>query len=169
MKPRKPSSESITSGYEHTQPTLRAMVVFVLCVAVAAVIIHFGLDAMYHGLVAAEDHPAASPLATPSNTMAFVKTNDPGPLAEGPMVTPNPRLQPSGARNEPPLDHIDAAEMARFRYKENTLLHTYSIDALTGHLSIPIDQAMQLVLPNLPTRPEAPPHEAVPTDGGGFR
>ncbi len=164
-----PSSESIASGYERAQPTLRAMVIFVICFAIAAVALHYILSALYGALLATDSHAPASPLSNTLRTAGYVITGEPGPLAQGPQVTPAPRLQPSGSRNESPLDHIDAAEMAAFRHKENTLLNSYSVNVMTGDIAIPIDQAMRLVLRHIPTQPDAPPHEAAPTDGGGFK
>jgi hypothetical protein len=164
-EPRKPSSEALQRGYEDTQPSLRGMLLFLLGFVACAVVLHFILGWMYVALV---DHAPAtlgSPLAPPPQSQGAQTTGQVGPLAQGPLIPPPPRLQPSGARNESPLEHLDAPDMARFRQQQDALLNSYAIDALTGDLTIPIDDAMQLVARDIPTHPSTQPNQLQPQRG----
>jgi hypothetical protein len=126
------------AGYEHTDANIWIIAKFIFWLAVAAVIIHFGLALLFNLFVEQR-----------------VERTDPRyPMAatEGERLPPEPRLQ--GAPGSPyPREAI-----LNFRSGEETLLHNYGwIDQKTGAVHIPIEDAMRLMLERkaLPSRAAA--------------
>jgi len=168
-RPRKPSSEAVARGYEDTQPTLRGMLLFLVCFIAAAVILHFVLGWMYLLLIGVAPSTPSSPVAGRTVEQSRSHAAQGPSRVQAPLIPPQPRLQPSAALSETPLENVPAADMARFRRRENELLNSYSVNALQGTISIPIDEAMRLVAHRIPTRPSTRPQRPAPRDSGGFR
>jgi hypothetical protein len=89
----------------------------------------------------------------------LVKTNPPGslpsPLAPARVLPPEPQLEARPWENLPV-----------FRAHEEQVLNEYGKDA-NGHLHIPIERAVEAVVPRLPVRPDAP--SGITTPGGQGR
>ena len=79
----------------------------------------------------------------------------PSPLAPARVIPPDPQLQVHPWETLPDV-----------RAHENQVLNSSGKDA-DGHIHIPIDQAMNAVVPRLPVAPNAPP--GITTPGGGGR
>jgi hypothetical protein len=78
----------------------------------------------------------------------------PSPLATGPMLPPEPRLQGAPGSASSPSEDI-----MRFREREDQMLDSYGwIDRQNGVIRIPIEQAKQLILQRglMVTPPKAP-------------
>ncbi len=79
----------------------------------------------------------------------------PSPLAPGRIVPPNPQIEVHPWEYLPDL-----------RSQEDHVLNSYGKDA-NGHLRVPINRAMEAVVPSLKIRPGAPP--GITTPGGEGR
>ena len=79
----------------------------------------------------------------------------PSPLAPARILPPNPQIEVH------PWDYLP-----QLRAHEDQVLSSYGKDA-NGHLRIPINRAMEAVIPTLKIRPGAPP--GITTPGGEGR
>jgi hypothetical protein len=140
------------AGYEHTDASVWIIAKFMFWLAVAAVIIHFGLAMLFNLFV-----------------QQRVQRADPRyPLAvgEGPRMPPEPRLQ-----------RFPREDIMNFRTGEEAVLQNYGwIDKNAGTVHIPIMDAMRLTLERklLTSRPQNPerPVEAsgqLPSDASAGR
>jgi hypothetical protein len=112
----------IGAGHEHTDANIWIIAKFLLWLAVAAVVIHFGLALLFGLFVEqrVEKVDPRYPLAT----------------AEGERVPPEPRLQ-----------RFPREDILRLRTGEEGVLNNYGwVDQKTGAVHIPIHDAMRLVL-----------------------
>jgi hypothetical protein len=138
----------LDAGYEHTDAGVWGIVKFLLALAAAAVIIHFGLAYLFTVFVDQRVERTAPryPLA----------------ITEGERLPPEPRLQ-----------RFPREDILNFRLGEETLLHNYGwADKETGTVQIPIQDAMRLMLERkmLRSRPEAGPDpELMPADASAGR
>jgi hypothetical protein len=139
------------AGYEHTDASVWIIGKFLLWLAVAAAIIHFGLAVLFNLFVEqrVERTPARYPLAS----------------AEGPRLPPEPRLQ-----------RFPREDIMNFRVGEETVLQRYGwVDRAAGTVHIPIEQAMRLMiernaLPSRPQDPASPPAVSLmPSDASAGR
>jgi hypothetical protein len=127
-------------NYDRTDMSAKAIVGFLIALAIAGVFMHLSLWAVYKYLTASER--AVSPLAGPiqSGTRQL-------PQGDPERTFPAPRLQTD-----------DVADMNKFRISEEEMLRTYgSSNQTAGAARIPIEQAMQVIAKQgLPTRPQPP-------------
>ena len=135
--------------HEHTDANVWVIAKFMLWLALAALLIHFGLALLFNLFVQQRVERAEPrfPLAT----------------AEGERLPPEPRLQ-----------RFPREDIMRFRTGEEALLQNYGwIDQKAGVVHIPIQDAMRLVLERkmLQSRPEpdAPAADMLPADSSAGR
>jgi hypothetical protein len=109
------------STYEHTDANVGVIVKFLVWLAVSAVVIHFGLAAMYELLI-----------------RQAIETEQPYPL----VVAQEERLPPA-----PRLQQFPRTELYQFRLDEQNLLDRYGwMNRDAGIIHIPIQEAMRLTL-----------------------
>lgn len=127
------------AGYEHTDATVGIIAKFMAWLAVAAVVIHLGMWAMFVLFVEQRRETAEPqfPLA----------------VGVGNRLPPEPRLQQS-----PRLEYEE------FRLLEDAALQNYGwMDRASGSVRIPIEDAMRLTVERgLPTREGAAAVDAAP-------
>jgi hypothetical protein len=143
-------------NYDRTDMSAKAIVGFLIALAIAGVLMHLSLWAVYKYLTASER--AQAPLAGPiqSSTRQL-------PQGDPERTFPAPRLQSD-----------DVADMNKFSISEEEVLTTYGPSNQTaGADHIPIEQAMQIIAKQgLPTRPQPPDNAAAeaaqsPSPGSG--
>jgi hypothetical protein len=127
--------------FEPRDLSVRAVLGFLIALAIAGVIVAYGLWGVYKYLAKEEyaQPRTTNPLSTSNRELRQVGGD--------PAVTfPAPRLQPD-----------PTADMNKFRAREEELLNTYGwIDQSAGKVHIPIERAIDLVAQTgLPTVPEA--------------
>jgi hypothetical protein len=132
------------STYEHTDANVSVIVKFLIWLAVSAVVITFGLGAMYELLV-----------------QQAIETEQPYPLA----VTQEERLPPA-----PRLQQFPRNELYQFRVEEQNLLDRYGwMNRDAGIVHIPIEEAMRLTVERgLLTSAPAPAGGASPALDAGL-
>jgi hypothetical protein len=109
------------SAYEHTDANVWVIVKFLAWLAVSAVVIHFGLGAMYEVLI-----------------RQATATEQPYPLA----VTQEERLPPA-----PRLQQFPRNDLYQFRVDEQNVLERYGwMNRDAGIVHIPIGDAMRLAI-----------------------
>jgi len=109
------------STYEHTDANVWVIVKFLVWLAVSAVVIHFGLGAMYELLI-----------------RQATETEHPYPLA----VAQEERLPPA-----PRLQQFPRNDLYQFRMDEQSLLERYGwMNREAGVVHIPIEEAMRLTV-----------------------
>jgi hypothetical protein len=122
--------------YEPADLSARAVVVFLIFLAVGGLVITLGMWGAYKYI--AGDRFLPHPLGTRPATQAELQT----------IISrfPPPRLQPN-----------PVADMNAFRVQEDLLLNTYGwIDQANGKIHIPIERAMDMVAASgLPVRSSA--------------
>lgn len=127
-------------NYDRTDMSPKAIVGFLIFLAIAGVITHLVLWGIYKNLAGPYKQPTqtANPMYT-SNRQFTKKQGNPQ------LTFPEPRLQAD-----------DEADMNKFRLQEEQVLRTYDwVDQSTGVTRIPITQAMQaLAGQGLPVRQE---------------
>ena len=120
------------AGYEHTDASVRIVVKFLLWLAAAATLIHFGLALLFNLFVEQR-----------------VERGEPRfPLA----VNEEQRLPP-----EPRLQRFPREDILNFRLREEAILQNYGwLDKSAGTVHIPIQDAMRLTLERklLASRPQ---------------
>lgn len=130
-------------NYDRTDMSVRAIVGFLIFLAIAGVIMHLVLWGLYKNF--AKGYMAPAPTANPiaSSTKQL-------PQGDPVRSFPAPRLQPD-----------PVADLNKFRVSEEEVLHSYAwIDQNAGLARIPIEQAMKAIAQQgLPTRP-VPPSDA---------
>jgi hypothetical protein len=121
------------AGYEHTDAGVGTIVRFGIWLAVAAILVHFGLGFMYSMLI-----EQSKDLEEPRYPLAAT--------SEAPLP-PQPRLQ-----------QFPRSEIYQFRLTEQAALAGYGwVDKDAGVVRIPIDEAMRKVLEEgLPARAQDP-------------
>lgn len=123
-------------SYDRTDMSARAIVGFLIFLAIAGVIMHLVLWGLYKNF--AKGYMASSPTAGPiaSSTRQL-------PQGDPVRTFPPPRLQPD-----------PVADLNKFRVSEEEILNSYGwVDQNAGVARIPIDQAMKAVAQQgLPTR-----------------
>jgi hypothetical protein len=140
------------AGHEHTDASVGVIVRFGVWLLISAIVVHIGMWALFVLFVEQrEEVPATQPY----------------PIAVG----QEPRL-PSGAR----LQTSPANEIYEFRLREQQQLQSYGwADRAAGHVQIPIDEAMRLVVERgLPARVQpqdtpAPDPLLIPADSSSGR
>lgn len=140
------------AGHEHTDASVGVIVRFGVWLLVSAIVVHIGMWALFVLFVEQrEEVPATQPY----------------PIAVG----QEPRL-PSGPR----LQTSPANEIYEFRLREQQQLQSYGwADRAAGHVQIPIDEAMRLILERgLPARAQpqdapAPDPLLIPADSSSGR
>lgn len=143
-------------SYDRTDMNAKAIVGFLIALAIAGVLMHLTLWSVYKYLAGPEK--AATPTAGPiQSTTRQLPQGDPE------RTFPAPRLQSD-----------DVADMDKFRAYEEQELNSYGwIDQNAGVAHIPIEQAMlTLAKQGLPTRPQTPANDATqkaeaPATGSG--
>ncbi len=142
--------------YDRTDMSAKAIVGFLIALAIAGVFMHLVLWSVYKYYAGSEK--AATPTASPimSSTRQL-------PQGDPERTFPAPRLQSD-----------DVADLNKFRDYEEQVLNTYGwINQNAGVAHIPIEQAMQtLAKQGLPTRPPTADSAAVqqaqaPATGSG--
>lgn len=140
-------------AFEKRDLSVRAVLGFLIALAIAGFLVHLGLWGAYRYLAgtAAQPSPTANPIATSARELRAVG-GDPA------AIFPNPRLQSN-----------DTADMNKFRVREDEVLNTYGwVDQTNGKVHIPIEQAMAIVAQTgLPTRPQAKPVFPTPPGDSG--
>jgi hypothetical protein len=142
-------------NYDRTDMSAKAIVGFLIFLAIAGLFMHLILWGLYKRFAGA--YKASLPLANPIYTSTRQMPGDPV------RTFPAPRLQPD-----------DVADMNKFRTQEEIILDTYDwVNKQQGIVRIPIDQAMKIIAQQgLPTRPMPADNAAVeleqaPTPGSG--
>ena len=137
------------AAHEHTDASVWTVTKFFAWLAVAAVVIHVGLAAMFW-LFAEQRASVAEPRF---------------PLAaeEGPRLPPEPRLQ-----------RFPREDIQQYRLSEEAVLQQYGwVDRGAGTVHIPIQEAMRLAVERnlLRSRPQTPQEEGsmIPADSSGGR
>ncbi|HEX9115696.1 MAG TPA: hypothetical protein VGA61_06475 [Anaerolineae bacterium] len=132
--------------YERRDLSSRAILGFLIALAIAGLLMHLALWSMYKYVVGPQNisHAPKNPLVISNRELR--------PMGDPAVTFPAPRLQP----NEP-------ADMNKFRGYEEQILNSYGwVDQPAGIAHIPIDKAMDIIAhTGLPTRP-APPQTAGP-------
>lgn len=130
-------------NYDRTDLSARAIVGFLIFLAISGVIMHLVLWGVYKNF--AKGYMASSPTANPiaSSTRQL-------PQGDPVRAFPPPRLQPD-----------PVADLNKFRISEEEILNSYGwVDQNAGIARVPIRQAMRaLVQQGLPTR-QMPPENA---------
>lgn len=141
------------STYEHTDAHTGIIVKFLLWLAVAAVIVHFGLAFFFQGMV--------------SQSLSVEEPRYPLAVDAGDRLPPAPRLQ-----------QFPANEIYEFRLSEQQLLNNYGwMNREQGIVHIPIAEAMRLTVERglparVPAEGDAEPAVAVelrPSDSSAGR
>jgi hypothetical protein len=136
--------------YERRDLSPRAILGFLIALAIAGVLMHLALWSMYKYVVGPSNISQApkNPLVTSNRELR--------PMGDPTVTFPAPRLQP----NEP-------ADMNKFRGYEEELLNSYGwVNQQAGIVHIPIEKAMDIVAQSgLPTRP-APQTSTAPQASG---
>ena len=134
----------------------KAIVGFLIALAISGVFMHLVLWSVYKYYAGSEKAPTPTAGPIMSSTRQL-------PQGDPERTFPAPRLQSD-----------DVADMNKFREYEDQVLNTYGwIDQNAGVAHIPIDQAMQtLAEQGLPTRPQSPDSAATqqaqaPATGSG--
>ncbi len=145
-KDREPDALGGSPGFEREDLSPRAIIAFLIGLAVFCIIVHFAVTAM---LRIADDY-----------THAHAKS-------KSPLVALNPDTRavlPSTIEKvaQPRLETDEATEIYGFREKEEEELNTYGwVDQKAGIVHIPIERAMQLIaqrgLSTTPQTGEIPP------------
>ena len=129
-------------AYEQRDLSARAIMVFLLLLVVASTFAGFIVWGMYRslGFHQIQPQPSSTAIMTPENTL---------PKGDPALAFPAPKLQPN-----------PAADLNKFRTRENQVLDSYGfVDKDRGVVRIPIERAMQLLVERgLPTAP--PPNNA---------
>ncbi len=142
--------------YDRTDMNAKAIVGFLIALAIAGVFMHLALWSVYkyYAGSAKAPTPTAGPIMSSTRQL---------PQGDPERTFPPPRLQAD-----------DVADMNKFRDYEEQVLNTYGwVDQNAGVAHIPIEQAMQtLAKQGLPTRPQTPNNAAVqqeqaPATGSG--
>lgn len=132
-------------NYDRTDMSAKAIVGFLIALAIAGVFVHLGLWSFYKYWAGSEmsPKPMASPVASSSRQI---------PQGDPERTFPAPRLQSD-----------DTADMNKFRAYEEQVLNTYGwSDQNAGVARIPIDQAIQVTAKQgLPTRPQTQDSAAI--------
>lgn len=127
-------------SYDRTDMSVRAIVGFLIFLAIAGLIMHLVLWGLYKNM--AKGYMAPTRTANPigSSTRQL-------PQGDPVRTFPSPRLQPD-----------PVADMNKFRVSEEEVLNSYGwIDQNAGIARIPIDQAIKAVAQQgLPTRQAQP-------------
>lgn len=126
-------------NYDRTDMSAKAIVGFLIFLAIAGVFMHLILWGLYKRF--AGQYKAETPIASPIFTSTRQLPGDPV------RTFPQPTLQPD-----------DVADLNKFRAQEEIILNTYDwVDQGQGTVRIPIEQAMQdMVKQGLPVRPVPP-------------
>ncbi len=127
-------------NYDRTDMSAKAIVGFLIALAIAGVFMHLTLWSVYKYL--------AGPAKAPTPTAGMIQSSTRQlPQGDPERTFPAPRLQSD-----------DVADMNKFRAYEEQVLNSYGwSDQNAGVARIPIEQAMQtLAKQGLPTRPQTP-------------
>lgn len=139
-------------SYESRDLNARAVFGFFLALAIGGVLVIVLLWGVYKRLAGsyALPHPTTTPIATTGRELRGVG-GDPA------ATFPQPRLQPD-----------PAADLNKFRVREEELLNSYGwVNKAAGKVHIPIDRAIDILAKTgLPTQPGAQPLQPRPGDGG---
>lgn len=144
-------------AYDRTDMSAKAIVGFLIFLAIAGVIMHLVLWGLYKSF--AGSYKAETQLASPSvsSTRQMLPKGDPE------RTFPAPRLQAD-----------DVADMNKFRVEEEQTLNSYGwVDQKAGTVRVPIERAIQsLAQQGLPTRPMPQDNaqneiQQAPTPGSG--
>jgi hypothetical protein len=128
--------------YDPTDLSARAVIVFLVFLALGGIIITASMWGLYKYLASDRysPHSTTRPIGTSSQQLAEVG-GDPA------SKFPPPRLQPD-----------PVADLNRFRVREEQILNSYGwVDRANGKVHIPIEQAIDVVAQvGLPVRPSSP-------------
>jgi hypothetical protein len=128
--------------YDPTDLSARAVIVFLLFLALGGIIITSSMWGLYKYLAGDRysPHPTTRPVGTSSQQLAEVG-GDPA------LNFPPPRLQPD-----------PVADLNKFRMREEETLNSYGwVDRANGKVHIPIERAIDVVAQvGLPVRPNSP-------------
>ncbi len=132
--------------YERRDLSPRAILGFLIALAIAGLLMHLALWSMYKYVVGPSniENGPKNPMVTSNRELR--------PMGGDPAVTfPAPRLQPN-----------EVADFSKFRGYEEQILNSYGwVDQSAGVVHIPIDKAMDIIAQTgLPTRPAPPPPNA---------
>jgi hypothetical protein len=127
-------------NYDRTDMSAKAIVGFLIALAIAGVFMHLTLWSAYKYFAGPEKAPTPTAAPIQSTTRQL-------PQGDPERTFPAPRLQSD-----------DVADMNKFRAYEEQVLNSYGwSDQKAGVAHIPIEQAMQsLAKLGLPTRPQTP-------------
>jgi hypothetical protein len=129
-------------SYDATDLSVRAVIVFLVFLALGGIIITASMWGLYKYLASDRYSPPPTirPVGTSSQQLTKVGV-DPA------LKFPPPRLQPD-----------PAADLNKFRVREEEILNGYGwVDRANGKVHIPIEQAIDLVAQvGLPVRPSNP-------------
>jgi len=143
-------------SYDRTDMSAKAVVGFLIALAIAGVLMHLSLWAVYSFFTGSEraSHPLAGSIQSSTRQL---------PQGDPERTFPPPRIQ---------ADPV--ADLNKFRISEEEMLRTYGPSNQTaGAVRIPIEQAMQVIArQGLPTRPQPPERAALeaaqaPVPGSG--
>ncbi len=128
-------------SYDSTDLSARAVVMFLIFLALAGILMQVMLWGVYKYLAKEnlQAQPASNPIGTSRKELRAIG-GDPA------LKFPPPRLQPD-----------PVADFNKFRAREEELLNSYGwVDRASGKVHIPIEQAIGVVAQTgLPTRPNA--------------
>jgi hypothetical protein len=162
-KPTRPPEETIRRGYETGNPSVRGMVIFTIGFVVSMGVCLVAIWGLYLLLWGVRPRHPRSPLLGEREPVPSE------PLKQEPaLMTPRPRLQPSGSLGQEPVANTPPMDFKAYHADQAAMLNGWSVDLWSGSVTMPIEQAMALAADRLPTAPRALKHLPRPNYSGGF-
>jgi hypothetical protein len=156
IKPGHAGNPEVT--FESRDLSSRAVLGFLIALAIAGVLVHVGLWGIYKYMAGRELQPAPAQNAIMTSNQEMRRAG-----GDPQVMFPAPRLQPN-----------PVADLNKFRVHEEEVLNSYGwVDRASGKVHIPIEQAIAILAQTgLPTRapghapPGAPAEISAESSGG---